>query len=475
MVTPLFAIARIAFVESVRQPIYPAMLLLAGAMQVFNTWSTAFSMEYTTSSEVVKDNKLLLDIGLAGVFVFGMLLAAFTATAVLSREIEDKTVLTVVSKPISRPIVILGKYLGVAGAIVIAVWVMSLSLMIGLRHGVMSTAADEFDMPVIVFSTIAVGGTLLFSAWSNFFYGWSFPQTLALTLAATLTVAYAGLVFVGPGWQPQPVYQVQWERNREWITTAQYLDQYDAPPERDYDPSNPLGRVSGKRMFFPTLLPQVTLACVATLMGILVLSAVATAASTRLGQVMTIVVCSGVFVGGLLSNYALGRVAYDNKPVARAQSAVPLRPADAAFNTPNAGYIVSLGSPILQPMEPGTPIYYGTSPNGFMLATTGSPPPVTVSVDETESLTLVRSETGRVTRPPQANDYLFASLTKINPLAASVHALIPNMQHYWLSDAVSQNSPIPLGHMARLAGYALLQIAAFLAIGVALFQERDVG
>ncbi len=475
MVTPLLAIARIAFVESVRQPIYPAMLLLAGAMQVFNTWSTAFSMEYTTSSEVVKDNKLLLDIGLAGVFVFGMLLAAFTATAVLSREIEDKTVLTVVSKPISRPIVILGKYLGVAGAIFIAVWVMSLSLMIGLRHGVMSTAADDLDMPVVVFSTIAVGGTFLFSAWSNFFYGWSFPQTLALTLAATLTVAYAGLVFVGPGWQPQPVYQIEWERNRQWVTTEQYLDQYDAPPERDYDPDNPLGRVSGKRVYFPTLLPQVSLACTATLMGILVLSAVATAASTRLGQVMTIVVCSGVFVGGLLSNYALGRVAYSNKPVARAQSAVPLLPSHAAFNSPGDSFVISLDSPILQPMVAGSAIYYGTSPNGFLLATTGSPPAVTVSVNETESITVTRSGTGRASRPPQSDDYLFESPTKINPLAASVHALIPNMQHYWLSDAVSQNSPIPLAHMARLAAYALLQIVAFLAIGVALFQERDVG
>ena len=38
----------------------------------------------------------------------------FVATAVLSREIENKTVLTVVSKPIGRTTVIFGKYIGVA-------------------------------------------------------------------------------------------------------------------------------------------------------------------------------------------------------------------------------------------------------------------------------------------------------------------------------------------------------------------------
>ncbi len=475
MFTSLLAIARIAFIESVRQPIYPAMLLLAGILQVFNTWSTAFSMEYTTSSEVVKDNKLLLDIGLAGVFVFGMLLAAFTATAVLSREIEDKTVLTVVSKPVSRPIVILGKYLGVAAALFIAVWVMSLSLMIGLRHGVMSTAADTLDMPVIVFTGSAVGITLLFSAWSNFFYGWSFPQTLSLTLAATLSVAYAGLVFVGPEWRPQPVYQIQWERDQAWLTTTQYMNRYDAPPQRDYDPNSPVGRVSGKRVFYPTLLPQVTLACIGTLMGILVLSAVATAASTRLGQVMTIVVCSGVFVGGLLSNYMLGSMAYNNSPVARTQSAHPIKSSDSAFTRDGAEYHIGLQSPLLQPLKPGDPIYYGTSPNGFLLAVGGSPQAVSVTQTEEQSITVSRTGDGRVSRPPQQGDYIFDSPTKINPLAAGIHAVIPNMQHYWLSDAISQNNPIPPAHMVRLGVYALLQIVAFLALGIVLFQERDVG
>lgn len=475
MIAPLIAITRNAFVESVRQPIYPTMLLLAGVLQLFNTWSTGFSMEYTTTSEVVKDNKLLLDIGLAGVFVFGTLLAAFTATAVLSREIEDKTVLTVVSKPISRPVVILGKYLGVAAALMLAVLVMSIFLMIGLRHGVMSTAADTLDMPVIVFTSVGIGVAVLFSGWANFFYGWSFPQTLALSIATALILIYTALVFVGPKWEIQPVYQVQWERDRAWMDTQTYFDRYKLPPERDYDPNAPIGRVTGKRIFFPVLLPQVTLACVGTALGILVLSAVATAASTRLGQVMTIVVCAGVFVGGLLSNYALGRIAYTNDPIGRVQNASPERPSEAPFDARGHRYSVSLESTPNQPVAPQDPVYYGASPNGFGLAVSSSPPAVIVESYEDRVLKVVRAEQGRAERPPAKGDYVFLEPTRVHPLAASLHGVIPNMQHYWLSDAVSQNNPIPMSHMLMLAAYAALQIIAFLGLGVLLFQERDVG
>src|SRR5690606_8340921 len=111
-----------------RQPIYFILIVICGILQVFNTWGTNFSMGYSSTAEVSSDNKLLLDIGLATVFVCGTLLAAFVATAVLSREIENKTVLTVVSKPVSRPVVVLGKYLGAAGAMLVATVTMLLFL-----------------------------------------------------------------------------------------------------------------------------------------------------------------------------------------------------------------------------------------------------------------------------------------------------------------------------------------------------------
>src|SRR5215813_10451940 len=81
----ILTIARNTFVESVRQPIYFILIMLCGILQVFNVLGSAYSMGYTETAEVSGDNKLLLDLGLATIFVCGTLLAAFIATAVISR------------------------------------------------------------------------------------------------------------------------------------------------------------------------------------------------------------------------------------------------------------------------------------------------------------------------------------------------------------------------------------------------------
>lgn len=438
MILQTTTISRNTFVESVRQPVFFIVLILAALLQIFTTWSTAYSMGYTTSAEVSKDNKLLLDIGLATIFVAGMLLAAFVATAVLSREIESKTVLTVVSKPISRTAVVLGKYLGVAGAITVAVVIMTVYLMLGLRHGVLSTASDEPDLPVILFSTLAVALAVGVAGWCNFYYGWSFPQTASLLLLPGILLAYVLTLMVSKEWEIQPI-------------------------STDFK-------------------PQVTIACAAILLALLVLSAVATAASTRLGQVMTIVVCAGVFMLGLLSNYMIGRHAYRNESVAMVESAEPVLASQPLFNRPGEGYRVVLRAPPKAEIDEGMPLFYGANPNGFMLAGRGGRAQggealgvVATEVDERRLTLEVRGEELIPERPPAPGDHVFLQPTKVNHLAAAAFALVPNFQHYWLTDAVTQNRPVPPSHLGLLAGYAGAQIVAFLALGVALFQRRDVG
>lgn len=438
MILQATTIARNTFVESVRQPIYLIVLLLAGALQVFSTWSTAYSMGYTDSAEVSKDNKLLLDIGMATIFVAGMLLAAFIATAVVSREIETKTVLTVVSKPISRAAVVLGKFLGVAGAILVAVVIMTSYLLLALRHGVMSTAADELDLPVIIFATAAVVLALGIAGWCNFYYGWSFPQAAALLLLPLILLAYLLTLVIDPHWRVQ---------------------------ELSHD-----------------LRPQILTACLALLLALLVLSALATAVSTRLGQVMTIVVCAGVFMAGLLSNYMIGRHAYQNTPVAIIQKVEPLLASRAAFDRVGDTDQILLRTPPQAEIAVGTPVFYGPNPNGFRLVASGRRLPdgsvrgVVVSASDVRRIDLrIDGDASLVQRPPEPGDNIFLTPTKVNPLAAAVYALVPNFQHYWLLDAVSQNRPVPASHIERLAAYAGAQIVMFLALGIVMFQRRDVG
>lgn len=451
MLSQLLTIARNTFVESVRQPILLLLILISGILQVFNTWSANFSMGRSSSAEVYGDNKLLLDVGLATIFGAGVLMAAFLATAVISSEIDRKTMLTVVSKPIARAWIVVGKYLGVGAAITGAVIIMLTFLLLAIRHGVMSTAGDNLDMPVILFSLGAVIGSLLLAAAGNFMYGWSFNQTAVLAMLPLVLLAYLGVLVISPKWELQS------------ITTD-----------------------------FPI---KIVTASLAMVLAILVLTAVATAASTRLGQVMTIVVCAGVFVGGLLSNYFLGRQAFSNEIVGVVQSAQPPEVGESDPSARGAFMEVTLKEIPRVEIEPGDPFYYGPNPNGVALVTGNFTPfagdpadtpslfesgtPSGLVVQSANGMELTVQNIGRqpleLYREPQRDDYVFITPTTIEPIAATLWAIVPNMHYYWLLDAVTQNRDVPASHLLKIVVYALLQIAAFLALAIALFQRRDVG
>jgi ABC-2 type transport system permease protein len=451
MFSQILTIARNTFVESLRQPIFFVLVMLSGILQVLTTAGTGFAMGQTESSEVSGDDKLLLDIGLATIFVCGTLLAAFIATAVLSREIENRTILTIVSKPVARPSVILGKYLGVAGALVLAAVVMLLFLLVCIRHGVLSTAADDPDGPVLVFALSAVFLSLFLGAVCNYLYGWAFSQTTMLVMLPAMTVAYALILMVSKKWHVQPL-------------------------SADFK-------------------PQIMIACVCLTLAILVLTAVATAVSTRLGQVMTIVVCAGVFLTGLLSNYFLGRHAFKNHAVGNIRTVAPEQFNQVGLDHPGDTYTVTLEVPPSTPVAVGSPFYYGPNPNGFALAVPdfGSPPPppaageefmalrgpsavvVTASQGTTLTVRNIGESAVRVDRPPAPGDFVFLTPTHVNRPVMVAWALVPNMHYFWLLDAISQNNPVPASHVGLVALYAASQIAAFLALGVVLFQSRDVG
>lgn len=450
MLTQIFTIAKNAFVESIRQPVFFIMLLVAGIAQVLNTWNTGFSMGMDSTGEVTGDNKLLLDIGMATVFVCGMLLAAFVATAVISREVDNKTILTIVSKPVARPTVVLGKYLGVAAAILLAMGIMLGFLLMALRHGVMSTASDELDGPVLLFGLGSVALAMFIGAWTNYFYGWNFPQTFASLLCPLVILSCFALLIVGKEWKIQPF------------------------PGPDFK-------------------PQILAACACLIFAVMVMTSVATAVSTRMGQVMTIVVCVGVFLAAMLSNYAIGRHVFNNDPVAEVLAVNHPDISRTGFNTRGEVIEITTLQPANPPFKVGDPIYISPSPNGYPLnhpdytPTTVAPensealmagPPalVVIRVDGLRlQLRNVGTEPVPVIRPPERGDWLFAKPTEINYAAYSIWGAIPNLQFFWILDAITQNRPVPPHYLVLTFFYALTQIGAFLSLGVILFQGRDVG
>ena len=253
MFQQVITIARNTFVESIRQPVFVVLIVMGTLMFVLNVPLTAFTLE--------QDNQLLVDIGLSTLFLVGLLLAAFTAAGVLNREVENKTVLTVVSKPVPRPMFVLAKYVGVAVAIFVAYWILALVFLLSVRHEVMQTARDQIDWPVMLFGVGAMLLSLVVATLANYFYHRVFTSTFIGFLFVLITVAW-GLVMV---------------IDKEWSFQS---------PATDLN----VQRLIGLLLVFELLL---------------IITAVAIAASTRLGWVMTLLTCCGVFLIGLVSEYFL--------------------------------------------------------------------------------------------------------------------------------------------------------------------------
>lgn len=452
MFSQILTIARTTFIEAIRQPIYFALLMIAAVAMLLTTWSTGYSMGYSEVGEVSGDNKMLLDICLATFLVIGVLIAAFTATSTISREIENKTVLTVVSKPVARSSLILGKYLGVAAALMVAGIMMMAFVALCVRHGVLTNASQDVDQPVVIFSLTALGISLFVAVWGNFFYGWHFTQTAALLFFPLILVALVLVYLVSPKWEIQP--------------------------------------------FFRDFKPQITVACLCVLLSLLVLAAISVAASTRLGQVMTVVVCFGVFVLGLMSSYFLGTRAYQNDPLVRVQSAQPVSERFTKFDAAGDEFTISLRSGVKRKVTIGQTLAYGPVPNGTALAhppfeaksikldqdkylLPGAPDALVVTAYDAGTLSMTLKNVGgrgvKVERPPQRDDYLFDQPTRVNGTALVAWGLLPNFQAFWVLDAVQQNQLVPASHLLLILLYTCVQVAAFLSLAVLLFEKRDVG
>lgn len=72
--------------------------------------------------------KVIKDIGMATISVFGIFVAIYIGVNSLFKELEQRTIYTVVSKPIYRYEILLGKYLGMMGVTAAVVFLMTMYL-----------------------------------------------------------------------------------------------------------------------------------------------------------------------------------------------------------------------------------------------------------------------------------------------------------------------------------------------------------
>src|SRR3954470_6440719 len=100
-----FVIIRHTFLESIVQPIYSLLLALGAAILLIFA-----ALPFFTLGE---DTLMFKSVGLDVILLLVLIATLFAGSRTIFDEIEDRTMLTLMSKPVRRWEVLLGKYLGI--------------------------------------------------------------------------------------------------------------------------------------------------------------------------------------------------------------------------------------------------------------------------------------------------------------------------------------------------------------------------
>ena len=111
-------IAMATWREAIRQPVAIIVLCVAALVTYLSQFINFFHFDVEAASSGIRQ------MAVAQTLMGGMVIAVFTASAVLADEIESRTILTLLAKPVRRYQIILGKFAGIMLAVFVAFAVM---------------------------------------------------------------------------------------------------------------------------------------------------------------------------------------------------------------------------------------------------------------------------------------------------------------------------------------------------------------
>ncbi len=133
-----WCIAVYTYREGIRKKTLLGFLILSLLVIFGSSFISAF-LDPTAETDV--DMKLIKDICVATISIFGMLITIFVSASVVPGEIENKVIYTILSKPVRRVQYLLGKFLGAQFIIIVNLALMGLLFFVALyiRQQVMPT------------------------------------------------------------------------------------------------------------------------------------------------------------------------------------------------------------------------------------------------------------------------------------------------------------------------------------------------
>ena len=115
----LAVVAVNVFKESVRDKVLYNLVVFAVLLI-----SISYLLGQLTAGQ---DLKIIKDLGLAAIATFGLLIAVFIGIGLVWKEVEKKSIYSLLSKPIQRPQFVLGKYLGLLLTLAVNITVMTIA------------------------------------------------------------------------------------------------------------------------------------------------------------------------------------------------------------------------------------------------------------------------------------------------------------------------------------------------------------
>ncbi len=131
-------IAAIAWTTGKEAVVQPLFYILLG-IGILLCWLLSLYLPYFTFGE---DIKVVEENGLTLVMLLSIILALWTASVSLAEEIEGRTALTVLCKPISRRDFVLGKFLGILGPVAILFIVLGVFFLASVSYKVFYDARE---------------------------------------------------------------------------------------------------------------------------------------------------------------------------------------------------------------------------------------------------------------------------------------------------------------------------------------------
>ena len=149
-------ISRVTFLEAVRQRFFAFLLVLGAAMVLSSVSLRVFDFGHG-------ELKFIADFGFGGMFFFGSVLAVVMTAQLFFSEIDNKTALTLLAKPLSRAEFLLGKFFGAWA--VLGVFIVVLAGLQGIvlwaREQELIALAEQSGKIPATFSVVGLGQLVL--------------------------------------------------------------------------------------------------------------------------------------------------------------------------------------------------------------------------------------------------------------------------------------------------------------------------